>query len=63
MSKESDISALLSDITGTGNFPEIKGVVHAAGILDDRLIRDQTWESFEQMFMSKVLEHTIYIIH
>ncbi|MGE8005867.1 type I polyketide synthase [Lysinibacillus sp. NPDC093216] len=52
VSKESDISALISDITM--NFPEIKGVVHAAGILDDRLIRDQTWESFEQMFMSKV---------
>ncbi|MEO4052782.1 type I polyketide synthase [Solibacillus sp. CAU 1738] len=52
VSRESEVVALISEINE--HFPEIKGVVHTAGVLDDRLIRDQTWESFEQMFMSKV---------
>lgn len=32
----------------------IDGVIHAAGILEDRLIRDKTAESFERVFATKV---------
>lgn len=34
--------------------PPIRGIVHAAGILDDALLADQTWERFERVFATKV---------
>ena len=33
----------------------IKGVVHAAGVLEDGLLQTQTWESFERVIAPKVL--------
>jgi NADPH:quinone reductase-like Zn-dependent oxidoreductase/NAD(P)-dependent dehydrogenase (short-subunit alcohol dehydrogenase family)/acyl carrier protein len=35
--------------------PPLRGVVHAAGSLDDGLISDQTWPRFVTVFASKVL--------
>ena len=34
--------------------PSLKVVVHSAGALADRLLRDQTWETFEKVFAAKV---------
>lgn len=32
----------------------IGGIIHAAGVLDDRMITEQTWESFEKVLKPKV---------
>ncbi len=34
--------------------PPLKGIIHAAGILDDAVLSQQTWESFEQVCHPKV---------
>src|SRR6185503_9638414 len=34
--------------------PSLKGVIHAAGALDDGILSQQTWERFETVFASKV---------
>ena len=33
----------------------LKGVIHAAGVLDDGLIGDQTWERFEKVLAPKII--------
>jgi pimaricinolide synthase PimS1 len=33
----------------------IRGIMHVAGVLDDALLADQTWERFERVFATKVL--------
>lgn len=35
-------------------YVKIDGVIHAAGILDDKLFVDKTWESFENVYLTKV---------
>jgi len=35
-------------------YGKIDGVIHAAGILDDKLFADKTWESFENVYSTKV---------
>ncbi|MDF1744080.1 MAG: SDR family NAD(P)-dependent oxidoreductase [Gimesia sp.] len=37
------------------DWPTLKGVIHAAGVLDDGLIADQSWERFEKVLEPKVL--------
>ncbi len=37
------------------DWPLLKGVIHAAGVLDDGLIADQTWERFEKVLEPKVV--------
>lgn len=37
------------------DWPALKGVIHAAGLLDDGLIADQSWERFEKVLEPKVL--------
>jgi myxalamid-type polyketide synthase MxaB len=34
--------------------PPLRGIIHAAGVLDDGLLRQQTWERFETMMAAKV---------
>ncbi|XP_035712782.1 phenolphthiocerol synthesis polyketide synthase type I Pks15/1 [Folsomia candida] len=36
-----------------GNYP-IRGIIHAAGVLDDGLLESQTWETFENVYKAKV---------
>lgn len=36
------------------SMPALKGVIHAAGALDDGILTQQTWERFEKVFASKV---------
>ncbi len=35
-------------------WPELKGIIHAAGVLDDAPIQSQDWEKFEKVFAPKV---------
>ncbi|MDR0429521.1 MAG: SDR family NAD(P)-dependent oxidoreductase [Tannerellaceae bacterium] len=35
-------------------YGKIDGVIHAAGILEDKLFVDKTWESFENVYLTKV---------
>ena len=35
-------------------YGKIDGVIHAAGILDDKLFEQKTWKSFEQVYQTKV---------
>lgn len=35
-------------------YGKVDGVIHAAGILDDKLFADKTWESFENVYLTKV---------
>lgn len=34
--------------------PPLKGIIHAVGVLDDGVLRQQTWERFETVFAPKV---------
>ncbi len=36
------------------DLPDLAGVIHAAGVLDDGLLVDQTWERFEKVMAPKV---------
>jgi NAD(P)-dependent dehydrogenase (short-subunit alcohol dehydrogenase family)/acyl carrier protein len=44
-------AALLDDLAAAGG---IAGVIHAAGVIDDKLLRDKVPESFEKVFGTKV---------
>lgn len=35
--------------------PPLKGIIHAAGILEDAVLQQQTWEKFNRVFTPKVL--------
>lgn len=52
ISSETDISALIQKLKQDNM--KIKGVIHAAGIIEDKMIKDQTWNSFENVFKAKV---------
>lgn len=39
----------------TKKLPPIKGVIHAAGVLRDKMIVDQEWEDFEKVLAPKVI--------
>ncbi len=36
------------------NWPELKGVIHTAGVLDDGILSSQNWSRFEKVFAPKV---------
>ncbi|WP_223165360.1 type I polyketide synthase [Lentzea indica] len=46
------INAVLDDVKA--RFGRIDGVIHGAGVLDDKLIADKTQESFERVWATKV---------
>jgi acyl transferase domain-containing protein len=52
VSHEEDVAEIMERIRTT--MPELKGIVHAAGILDDGIIRDQTWERFAKVMSPKI---------
>jgi NAD(P)-dependent dehydrogenase (short-subunit alcohol dehydrogenase family)/malonyl CoA-acyl carrier protein transacylase len=43
--------ALLDDLNNRGG---VQGVIHGAGVIEDRLLRDKTPESFDRVFHTKV---------
>ena len=53
ISNESDLARALSEIRGT--MPPLRGVIHAAGVLDDRMLLKLDAESFRRVLAPKVL--------
>jgi NAD(P)-dependent dehydrogenase (short-subunit alcohol dehydrogenase family)/acyl carrier protein len=53
VSNESDLSRALSEIRNT--MPPLRGVIHAAGVLDDHLLLNLDAESFRRVLAPKVL--------
>ena len=51
VSDRAELRALLADLPA--ELP-LRGVVHAAGLLDDGLIRDQSWRRFDRVFSPKL---------
>jgi NADPH:quinone reductase-like Zn-dependent oxidoreductase/acyl carrier protein len=52
VAKESDVQRVLSEIAATG-LP-LRGVFHAAGVLDDGTLLQQTWDKFDHVLAPKV---------
>ncbi|MFH0725089.1 MAG: type I polyketide synthase, partial [Pseudomonadota bacterium] len=52
VSREKEVVNLLERIRTT--LPELKGIIHAAGILDDGVIREQAWERFTRVMAPKI---------
>ncbi len=52
ISQEQDVTALLRHIAGT--MPPLKGIIHAAGVVDDGVLTQQTWERFDRVFAPKL---------
>nr|QEO74260.1 Beta-ketoacyl synthase [uncultured bacterium] len=52
VSREQDIARALREAEAHG--APLKGVVHAAGVLDDRVLAQTTWESCQRVFAPKV---------
>ncbi|MBF8276355.1 MAG: beta-ketoacyl synthase [Candidatus Brocadiaceae bacterium] len=52
ISVEKDVDALFETIRNT--LPKLKGIVHAAGVLDDGMIIEQNWDRFVKVMSPKV---------
>ncbi|TVX93376.1 type I polyketide synthase [Paenibacillus agilis] len=52
VSNQADVISVVQKLKK--NNMKIKGVVHAAGIIEDKMIKDQTWTSFENVLKTKV---------
>jgi 8-amino-7-oxononanoate synthase len=50
---EADVRRILGHITE--NLPPLRGIIHAAGVLEDGMLRQQTWPGFERVMAPKVL--------
>jgi NADPH:quinone reductase-like Zn-dependent oxidoreductase/acyl carrier protein len=47
-----DVHALLDAVSGS--MPPLRGVVHAAGVVDDAVLAHQSWEAFEKVARPKI---------
>lgn len=52
ISNRSELAAILDDIEQT--MPPLRGIIHAAGVLDDGVLLQQTWERFTHVMGAKV---------
>jgi len=50
--RDEDVSRLMQTISN--EFPPLKGVVHSAGVLDDRILAQLDWDRFARVFEPKV---------
>ena len=50
---EKEFGGLLDDLQG--RFGSLAGVIHGAGVIEDRLLKDKTPESFDRIFQTKVV--------
>ncbi len=53
VANEAQLEELLRDIAA--RMPPLRGVVHTAGVLEDGLLENQTWDRFRKVFGPKVL--------
>lgn len=59
ISQQADVSRILSEIDpstphGEAGLPPLRGIVHAAGILDDGVLLQQNWSRFAKVMAPKV---------
>jgi hypothetical protein len=52
VARREDVARVLADIER--RLPELKGVMHAAGILEDGVLEQQPWERFAAVFPAKL---------
>jgi malonyl CoA-acyl carrier protein transacylase len=52
ISIEAEVASLLSQINTT--MPPLKGIIHGAGVIDDRLLLEHQWQLFAKVFAPKV---------
>ncbi|NJM22819.1 MAG: type I polyketide synthase [Richelia sp. SM1_7_0] len=52
VSQLEDVAEILTKIKTS--HPPLKGIIHAAGVLDDGLLLQQTWQRFEEVMAAKV---------
>ena len=52
VSRHDEVKELIDEIQGT--MPTLKGVVHAAGVLDDGILLNQSWQRFEKVMAPKI---------
>ncbi len=52
VSQKPDVDALMKKFGA--DWPELKGIIHAAGVLDDGILPSQDWSRFEKVFAPKV---------
>lgn len=52
VSREEDVARLLAEIARF--MPPLRGIVHAAGVLDDGVLLQQDWDQFARVMASKV---------
>jgi NAD(P)-dependent dehydrogenase (short-subunit alcohol dehydrogenase family)/acyl carrier protein len=52
VSRPADVEQVLRDIDASG--PALRGIIHGAGVLDDGVLVQQTWERFATVFGPKV---------
>src|SRR5262249_54292164 len=53
VAREDDVERLLREIEGS--LPRLRGIVHAAGVLDDGTLMRQEWGRFEHVMAPKML--------
>ena len=53
ISRQDDVHRMVDEIADT--MPPLRGIIHAAGVLDDELLAKQSWERFASVFAPKVL--------
>ncbi|MCL4202089.1 MAG: aminotransferase class I/II-fold pyridoxal phosphate-dependent enzyme [Pirellulaceae bacterium] len=53
ISRESDVRRVLEQIAQ--HSPPLRGVIHAAGVLEDGVLRQQSWANFERVLAPKIL--------
>ena len=52
VSDRADVSRLLTSVSAT--MPPLRGIVHAAGVLDDGVLLQQTWDRFRTVMAPKI---------
>ena len=52
VSNRQDVAGLLEKIHRT--LPPLRGIIHAAGVLDDGILVQQTWERFQHVMAPKI---------
>ena len=52
VSREADVAAMLAEVAA--RMPALAGVIHAAGVLDDGVLAEQTWARFETVLAPKL---------
>ena len=52
ISQQEDVTKILSEISAS--LPTLRGVIHAAGLLDDGLLQQISWEKFTRVMLPKV---------